>query len=55
VLIFYDPDAPSENGFTHWLLYDIPPSVSRIPQDLPKQAPVADSGLQGRNDPGTLG
>jgi Raf kinase inhibitor-like YbhB/YbcL family protein len=55
VLTLQDPDVPGENGFTHWLLYDIPPSVSRIREDLPKQAPVADSGLQGRNDSGTLG
>jgi len=50
VLILHDPDALRDNGFTHWLLYDIPPGVTRIREDLPKQAPVADSGLQGKND-----
>jgi Raf kinase inhibitor-like YbhB/YbcL family protein len=55
VLILHDPDAPRDNGFTHWLLYDIPPNVTHIPEDLPRQAPVADSGLQGKNDSGKLG
>ena len=55
VLILHDPDAPRDNGFTHWLLYDIPPNVTRIREDLPKQAPVTDSGLQGKNDSGKLG
>jgi len=55
VLILHDPDAPRDNGFTHRLLYDIPPGVTRIGADLPKQAPVADSGLQGKNDSGKLG
>ena len=55
VLILHDPDSPKRNGFTHWLLYDIPPSVNRIREDLPKKAPVADSGLQGTNDAGELG
>jgi Raf kinase inhibitor-like YbhB/YbcL family protein len=55
VLILHDPDAPRDNAFTHWLLYDIPPNVTRIREDLPKQAPVADSGLQGKNDSGKLG
>jgi phosphatidylethanolamine-binding protein (PEBP) family uncharacterized protein len=48
VLILHDPDAPRDNGFAHWLLYDIPPGVTRIREDLPRQAPVADSGLRHR-------
>jgi Raf kinase inhibitor-like YbhB/YbcL family protein len=55
VLILHDPDAPRKDGFTHWLLYDIPPSVTRIRENLPKQAPIADSGLQGKNDSGGFG
>ena len=30
-LIMHDPDAPA-GDFTHWLLYDIPASVLRIPE-----------------------
>ena len=55
VLILHDPDAPRRDGFTHWLLYDIPPNVMRIREDLPKKAPVTDSGFQGINDSGELG
>lgn len=55
VLILHDPDAPRDDGFTHWLLYDIPPTVTHIPEDISQQAPVAESGLQGKNDSGKLG
>src|ERR1700740_1617969 len=47
--------SPRDNGFSHWLLYDIPPNVTHIPENLPRQASVADSGLQGKNDSGKLG
>jgi Raf kinase inhibitor-like YbhB/YbcL family protein len=29
-LICYDPDAPLSRGFTHWLVYSIPPNVNAI-------------------------
>jgi Raf kinase inhibitor-like YbhB/YbcL family protein len=29
-LICHDPDAPLPQGFTHWLLYNIPPTVNQI-------------------------
>jgi len=55
VLILHDPDAPGTDGFTHWLLYDIPRNVNHIRENLPKNALVAQSGLQGTNDAGGLG
>ncbi|MGB3299805.1 MAG: YbhB/YbcL family Raf kinase inhibitor-like protein [Phormidesmis sp.] len=30
VLICHDPDAPLPKGFTHWVLYNIPPEVTEI-------------------------
>ncbi len=29
-LICHDPDAPIPRGFTHWLLYGIPPAVTQL-------------------------
>jgi len=51
-LIVHDPDAPRPNGFVHWVLYNIPASVTHINQDVPKNASVPELGLQGRNDAG---
>ncbi len=29
-LICHDPDAPLPRGFTHWVIYGIPPTVSQL-------------------------
>ncbi len=46
-----DPDAPTAQPWVHWLIYQIPPSVTELPEGLPLQAvlesPVA--ALQGCN------
>jgi Raf kinase inhibitor-like YbhB/YbcL family protein len=31
-LICHDPDAPLAQGFTHWLVYGIPPDAEGIPR-----------------------
>jgi hypothetical protein len=54
-LIMHDPDAPRAGGFTHWLLYDISASVSRLPQKVAPQASLPDLGMQGKNDFGRTG
>jgi Raf kinase inhibitor-like YbhB/YbcL family protein len=36
-LICHDPDAPLPNGYTHWVLYGIPPSVTELGSDADKQ------------------
>jgi Raf kinase inhibitor-like YbhB/YbcL family protein len=31
-LVCHDPDAPLPEGFTHWLVYGIPPDAGGIPE-----------------------
>jgi Raf kinase inhibitor-like YbhB/YbcL family protein len=55
-LIIHDPDAPRRDGFTHWVVYDIPASAKGIPENVAKnQERVPNLGLQGRNDSGKIG
>jgi len=52
----YDPDAPTGSGFWHWVLFDLPATVTELPsgagsgamKGLPKGA------IHARNDYGTL-
>lgn len=53
VLIVYDPDAPG-GIFYHWLLYNIPPELTSLPEGVPAE-PETPYGLQGVNDYGRLG
>jgi hypothetical protein len=55
VLIVHDPDAPRTNGFTHWMLYNIPPTATEIPENIPEGPRVSGLGLQGKNDAGKIG
>jgi len=52
-LIADDPDAPG-GTFTHWVLYDLPPSARRLPEGVPR-ASDPDGGRQGRNDFDAIG
>ena len=54
-LILHDPDAPRMNGFTHWMLYNIPSSVTRIPENVPEGPRISGLGLHGKNDGGKIG
>jgi Raf kinase inhibitor-like YbhB/YbcL family protein len=53
-MIVEDPDAPS-GTFIHWVLYNIPAKVDRLPQGLPKQDRLHGFGIQGLNDFGNTG
>jgi len=49
-LICEDPDAPS-GTFAHWLVFNLPPIVSDLPEALPATETLVETGaLQGRND-----
>lgn len=54
VLICDDPDAPG-GVFNHWLLYNIPPSTSSLPEGIPPLPSLADGSLQGYNSFGRIG
>jgi Raf kinase inhibitor-like YbhB/YbcL family protein len=55
VLSVRDPDAPKAGGFTHWLLYNIPPNLKQINRNVPKHPTIPGIGLQGKNDGGEVG
>lgn len=49
-----DLDAP--NGvFTHWIIYNISPVCSRLPENQPKKEFTDNSAVQGKNDFGNFG
>ena len=48
-LVVDDPDAPS-GTWVHWVLCDLPPAVTELPEDLPKSQFVAGGAKQGLND-----
>jgi Raf kinase inhibitor-like YbhB/YbcL family protein len=56
-LLMFDPDAPTDSGFWHWLLFNMPPTTT----SLPKNAGNVSSGLapagsiQGGTDYGLKG
>jgi Raf kinase inhibitor-like YbhB/YbcL family protein len=48
-MIAEDPDA-SSGTFTHWLLYNMPPVLTFLPEGLPKSSVLLNLGTQGYND-----
>jgi Raf kinase inhibitor-like YbhB/YbcL family protein len=49
VLIADDPDAPV-GTWVHWVLYDIPATLSVFPEELPKSQYTPQGARQGLND-----
>ncbi len=54
-LILHDPDAPRQEGFTHWVLFNIDPSLEEIVEDVAQSEDSAEIGVQGKNDGGKVG
>jgi Raf kinase inhibitor-like YbhB/YbcL family protein len=55
VLILHDPDAPLAGGFTHWLVYNIPPDSPGIPGNVSSDREIPGGGFQGLNSLGKTG
>jgi Raf kinase inhibitor-like YbhB/YbcL family protein len=54
VLTVKDPDAPA-GTFTHWVIFNIPGKLTRLPEGVPKQKVLDNGAEQGRNDFGSIG
>lgn len=54
VLIMDDPDAPM-GTWDHWILYNIPATVTGLPENCPAVAEGPDGSRSGRNSWGRLG
>jgi Raf kinase inhibitor-like YbhB/YbcL family protein len=52
-----DPDAPREEPFTHWVIFNIPADRHRLPEGVSKDAapPDVPGATQGVNDFGRIG
>ena len=48
----YDPDAPTGSGWWHWVVYNIPASVTQLPEGASTHTMPA-GAIQNRNDFGT--
>jgi len=56
-LLMHDPDAPTGSGWWHWVLYNIPASVSSLAAGAgdPHKSLLPAGAVQGRTDFGTSG
>ena len=53
-LILDDPDAIG-GTFVHWVVYNIPPGVTSLEENLPRTETLPNGSIQGTNDFGNLG
>jgi Raf kinase inhibitor-like YbhB/YbcL family protein len=53
-LIVRDPDAPM-GSYVHWVLYNLPASVSGLPAAIPTTPTITSGGAQGANGSGSSG
>ncbi|HSY71938.1 MAG TPA: YbhB/YbcL family Raf kinase inhibitor-like protein [Alloacidobacterium sp.] len=49
LLVADDPDSPA-GSFTHWVLFNLPPSLRDLPEGASRRADVLQGAVQGNND-----
>jgi Raf kinase inhibitor-like YbhB/YbcL family protein len=56
-LVVDDPDAPTDEPFVHWLLWNVPPDTTEIPEDVPdgERVDALDGAAQGTSGFGDVG
>ena len=54
-ILAFDPDAPTESGWWHWVVFDIPASATRVPANASRDRTLPAGAIEGRNDFGTTG
>jgi Raf kinase inhibitor-like YbhB/YbcL family protein len=53
-LIMDDPDAPG-GTFVHWVLYNLPAQIQKLPEGIPHDKTLPDGSMQGMTDFGRTG
>lgn len=53
-VLMQDLDTPRP-GFTHWIVYNIPPGTRGLPGNITSEPVLPDGSVQGRNDAGKIG
>lgn len=53
-LMMDDPDAPRKT-WVHWVVFDLPSTMTSLPEGVPPRATLEPAGTQGINDFGNIG
>ena len=51
----HEGGVPESAVFVHWLIYNIPPTATSLPEGMPAEATLDDGTSQSRNDYGEVG